>query len=292
MSQGRKHDDTSPLATLRFRKAKQLYGLSYEDIEMDKRWKKIVGVNEKTIRHWLKKGVPIKYIARIALYFELPGYYFDSYSISDAEFTQAIYTAIFLRDNPCPELKKEFNRKMIRISTHQLFTENPIDKYIWSQNKMNLFEEASAGMQAIWVVTPDLEPDVSSDDICQVVRKNIESGKKYVYFFPEDLPMKELELAKLKINLRLSDNSLINDRVLFVPLSGEDYNAEVLHNTRCNTAIYFENEGEMKCFQEIYISKLPYYQRDFCWQELSRVDTNEVHQYLRRLYDQAIKDKG
>lgn len=47
--------------------------------------------------------------------------------------------------------------------------------------------EMSKEITEVWVVTPDLKPDSSDEIVGKLVNKNLKAGKKYIFFYPEDL---------------------------------------------------------------------------------------------------------
>jgi hypothetical protein len=137
---------------------------------------------------------------------------------------------------------------------------------IWSTAMMwNI--EASKQVTEIWLVTPDLKPDSSDEIAGKIVHRNISNEKRYVYFYPDDLPHIEAETAKLLQNLGLTGihSKKLMKRVKLVPLNRARY-GELF--ARANTVLYFRDEHRAlspRCFDEVILTKVS--ERGLFWQE-------------------------
>ncbi|MGH8603355.1 MAG: hypothetical protein ACREXR_11465 [Gammaproteobacteria bacterium] len=66
-------------------------------------------------------------------------------------------------------------------------------------------------------MTQDLEPDLSDRKTGDRVKRNLATGKKYVYFYPSSLQGAEGKVRGLRRNIGV-DNRKHADRVSFVPI--------------------------------------------------------------------------
>jgi len=87
----RKKEERSKIAGQRLRIAKDRLGKSYESLMNEKRWTEIVDIYEpKTIRDWVKYGVPSKKIAKVADFFGIDGFLLTDERILQADFEKYI----------------------------------------------------------------------------------------------------------------------------------------------------------------------------------------------------------
>jgi hypothetical protein len=54
-------------------------------------------------------------------------------------------------------------------------------------------KEAETGVHSVWVITPDLEPDLTDDATQKVVKGNIENRVRYCYFCPSTVPDEDID---------------------------------------------------------------------------------------------------
>lgn len=101
MGRGRKPEERSIVAGIRFKRAIKIFGKSITTLIDDLRWQKIVKIfDEKTIRTWIKNGIPLNKLTNVSQYFGVPGHIFSDEKINEDEFDKIIHESKFRRDNP------------------------------------------------------------------------------------------------------------------------------------------------------------------------------------------------
>jgi hypothetical protein len=101
LTMARKTEERSKIAGKRFKKAKTIIGKSYEKIIADSRWDEYVKIYDlKTIRGWVKFGLPLNKVSAIADYFGVMGYEFTDERIPDLDCEKRIHTARYRRRHP------------------------------------------------------------------------------------------------------------------------------------------------------------------------------------------------
>jgi hypothetical protein len=99
MGRGRKKEKRSKLAGERLKIAKTIFGSTYENFIDDLRWKKIVGITDsKSIRAWIKNGLPLRRVGDIASYFGVEGHIFTDPGLNSIEFEKKIYSGKYRID--------------------------------------------------------------------------------------------------------------------------------------------------------------------------------------------------
>jgi len=97
----RKTEERSKIAGKRFGKAKTIIGKSYEKLIADPRWEEYVNIYDlKTIRGWVKIGMPLNRVSAIADYFGVMGFEFADERIPELDFEKRIHTARYRRRHP------------------------------------------------------------------------------------------------------------------------------------------------------------------------------------------------
>ena len=145
-----------------------------------------------------------------------------------------------------------------------------------------IFEiEQAKEITEVWVVTPDLKPDTSDRAVGKIVNKNIKNGKRYVYFYPIDLPHADTEIVRLFKNIGIMEAraTKLQDRVKLIPLSREKYNQ--LSSNGNNIVLYFFDPHRSllpRCFEEVYFTQVP--ERAAFWQEHSESKLTEFRHLL------------
>jgi len=145
--------------------------------------------------------------------------------------------------------------------------------------------EISESVTEVWLFTPDLKPDISDKSVGKDVNLNIKNGKKYVYFFPDNLPHLKTEINRLYNNIGLTEPATYKykNQVNLVPLSYEKYRK--LFNGG-NIILFFSDEHRSfppKCFEELILNKID--ERALFWQENSEKKAKE----LRELFGNDLK---
>lgn len=97
----RKTEERSTIAGKRFKKAKTIIGKSYEKLIADNRWAEHVKIYDvKTIRGWVKFGLPLNKVTAIADYFGVMGYAFTDERMTELDFEKKIHIASHHRRHP------------------------------------------------------------------------------------------------------------------------------------------------------------------------------------------------
>jgi hypothetical protein len=142
-----------------------------------------------------------------------------------------------------------------------------VDKgIVWSGDRLMHHLEMSKSTEEIWMVSPDLKPDASDEIIGRQVKKNIRAGKRYVYFYPEDLPHADAEITRVLVNIGFRrERGRRSNSVKFVAVERSVVNGIF---TSGNTVLYFQSQQKsipIRVYQEIVLSKGPV--RGALWQE-------------------------
>jgi len=83
------------LAGKRFDTARHILGKSYEALVDDPRWVESIGIfDTKTVRGWVKTGIPQNRVAQLAGYIRIPAYMLVDYALSDQVFERHVYEVI------------------------------------------------------------------------------------------------------------------------------------------------------------------------------------------------------
>ena len=148
---------------------------------------------------------------------------------------------------------------------------------IWSIAMIHELER-SAQVQEVWLVTPDLEPDLSNPRTGKLVANNLRNRKRYVYFCPSDMRDLETKKKRLLVNvgaLRTQESS----RVTIVPVSRAHYEQI---SQRGNIIIFFTQESEWgayNAFEEVVFTKIS--ERGIFWQEHTQAVAAEIRAVLK-----------
>jgi hypothetical protein len=110
MGRGRKPEERSIVTGIRFKRAIEIFGKKRTTIVYDQRWIEIVDIwDEKTIRTWIIKGIPLSKLSKVSQYFGVSGHIFSDEKIKEDEFDKIIHKSKFDLDNPdagIPVLKR------------------------------------------------------------------------------------------------------------------------------------------------------------------------------------------
>ena len=138
--------------------------------------------------------------------------------------------------------------------------------WIWTQGMIDRVEMSSK-VRHVWLVTPDLEPDLSEPDTGQMVRKNLNLGKEYTYFYPARLPFAKEQIARMIRNIG-ADDPKHRKKVRVVPIGNDAIN---IFPSIGNIILFFRddpNYGTKFAFQEVVVNKST--RRGSFWQECTR----------------------
>jgi len=149
---------------------------------------------------------------------------------------------------------------------------------IWS-NAMLTGLETSSEVRSIWLVTPDLEPDMTEPKTGEVVKSNLAAGKSYVYFYPAALKSPDEKIRRLQRNIGADDPKRAK-RVVFAPVKDGPTSHLIL--SRGNIILFFKDEpayGTRLIFQEVVLNKIA--NRGLFWQECDRDLAANIYDMLR-----------
>jgi hypothetical protein len=150
---------------------------------------------------------------------------------------------------------------------------------IWT-NAMITSLELSNDVRTIWLVTPDLEPDLSESTTASVVKKNLIAGKSYIYFYAASIKSSDEKIRRVKRNIGANDPTL-GKNVEFVAM--DDWMSSRLIPMRGNIILFFKDDpayGTELVFLEVVLSKVS--KRGLFWQECERADAAQVFETLRK----------
>ena len=147
--------------------------------------------------------------------------------------------------------------------------------------------ETSKEVTEIWLVTPDLKPDSSDEVTGRTVSENLKRGKSYVYFFPDDLPHSQAEIASLLKNIGLTDSRKLRDKVTLIPVSRTQHS----HLFAGGNMIFYYSDVHRslppRCFEEIVLTQIP--KRGYFWQEHAESKSNALRHLLDAELQKALK---
>jgi hypothetical protein len=138
---------------------------------------------------------------------------------------------------------------------------------VWSHAMMASLER-SPDNRTVWLITHDLEPDLSDKKTGEIVKSNLAAGKRYVYFYPADLKLADEKQRRLRRNVG-ADSAKLKNSVTFVPVN--DGPGAALISTRKNVILFFKDDpayGTNLIFEEVVLHKIN--QRGLLWQECDR----------------------
>ena len=145
--------------------------------------------------------------------------------------------------------------------------------------------ELSTNLTEVWILTADLKPDASDVTTGNLVRNNLRSGKRYIYFIPDDMADMERLRERLYANIgadKTRPGRELRLRVQVVPVP----HAVVEHYaSRGNICIYYHGEvstSQAYCFEELHFSRLA--ERGMFWQQREGVEID----MLRRILQEAL----
>ena len=150
---------------------------------------------------------------------------------------------------------------------------------VWN-NRMITELERSERVREIWLVTPDLEPDLSDPRTGRIVANNLKSGKRYVYFCPSDLDELEVEQTRLLANIGALKSSRQASRVTIVPIDPKVHGRIF---QRGNTIFFYSENPEWAAgtaFEEVIFTRIS--ARGIFWQEHAPAVAGEIQSALRK----------
>lgn len=153
------------------------------------------------------------------------------------------------------------------------------NRLVYTQSMINNIEK-SAITKEVWVITPDLEPDISQKETGKLVGANIRNGKRYVYFVPGNLSDLRDLLLRLKSNLGIDPTkSRLDDRVALVQIDAQEF---WLPHGSGNVIFFFDNDPQFSrgnAFKEIVFTQVS--DRGIFWQECADTEAESLYRFLR-----------
>ena len=141
--------------------------------------------------------------------------------------------------------------------------------------------ETSSTVKEVWLVTPDLKPDVSEKAVGALVGGNLRKGKRYVYFVPADLDNLPDLALRLEANLGISSlKSRQRKLLVLVPLDVADFR---IIAGMGNVIFFFKTDSKSSrgdAFREIVLTKIS--ERGIFWQECTDAEAESMYQLLRK----------
>jgi hypothetical protein len=151
-------------------------------------------------------------------------------------------------------------------------------RVLYTQSMINDIE-SSATTRDVWLVTPDLEPDLSEKETGKLVGDNVRKGKKYVYFVPADLThLSDLKL-RLKSNLGIDAKSRLDERVILVQIDAQEF---WLSLGPGNVIFFFDKDPKSSrghAFKELVFTQIS--DRGMFWQECVDAEAESLYRFLR-----------
>jgi hypothetical protein len=149
---------------------------------------------------------------------------------------------------------------------------------IWN-SRMILDVEMRDDTLEIWLVTPDLQPDLSDESTGKLVYNNIKKGKRYVFFYPNNLRHINDEIAQLKLNIGIKDTrSKLAQQISLIALDSTKHSDLF---SRGNILLCFRDRKRgvpPRCFEEVVLTQIT--ERGSFWQEHSEAKSKEIWHLL------------
>jgi hypothetical protein len=140
--------------------------------------------------------------------------------------------------------------------------------------------EISPTIKEVWLVTPDLRPDISDAATGSMVGRNLKDGKRYVYFAPANLPNLSDLILRLEVNVGArSLKSRQRSLMTVVKLDASDFPVSASDG---NLIYFFKTDSQSsrgEAFREIVFTQLS--QRGAFWQLCGDAEAESVYNSLR-----------
>lgn len=149
--------------------------------------------------------------------------------------------------------------------------------------------EMSDDITEIWMVSPDLKPDSSDRETGRVVNLQIGKGKKYVYFFPDDMKHESDLIDRLLGNIGHSTGVSNTEKINLVKIPSEEFFRRFGLK---NTILFFRDSGRTQlplCYEEIVLEKTD--SRGAFWQERLEDSTMDIKHFLSEALRKSCQSK-
>jgi hypothetical protein len=149
-----------------------------------------------------------------------------------------------------------------------------VDRGVIIPNTILWTFESSRSTTEVWLVTPDLEPDMSDSTTGNLVARNLRGGKRYTYFYPNSLAVGDVLEERLLVNVGAAQSAKRREQVCFMRL-GDDYDDSLF---RLGNSIFLFNgsPGQVRPrgFQEIVLTKIA--RRGSYWQQYDPLQAEDL----------------
>lgn len=195
-----------------------------------------------------------------------------SFNMGEIAGTQAMYTSLrHIRDMAKTHLLSQ-EAKKFRESLNDLIDERVVipPNYLYDR-------EISKEINEVWLYSPDLEPDTSTNSVYLLVKDNLEKGKKYVFFYEEE-KVNEDKLYELSVKLEGSENAS------FIPMLKEKKNEDQYPKRDRNLLLLFADLKvglPAETYEELLFEKIT--ERGLYWQQLDIITSRKITLYLKNL---------
>jgi HAMP domain-containing protein len=159
---------------------------------------------------------------------------------------------------------------------------------IWSNDMLTKLETSSE-VREVWLITHDLEPDMSQRKTGAIVQGNLAAGKSYIYFYPAELKGAEEKVLRLQRNIG-ADHPKRATRVTYIPVRNVP-GLRLFSNA--NMILFFKDKttyGTDLVFQELVLTKIA--KRGLFWQEHDRDHAAALFDMLRREMASVERHRG
>ncbi len=159
---------------------------------------------------------------------------------------------------------------------------------LWSTEMLYRLEQSNE-VREIWLMTHDLEPDLSDTKTGKIVKKNLDSGKSYKYFYPSQLEDAEAKIWRLRRNIGATLPTLANS-TMFIPL---DDSPELQIFSPANVIPFFKDEPFYSTdlvFQEVILTQISL--RGVFWQEHEKKRARRLLELLRAEVEKMTSTNG
>ncbi len=168
-------------------------------------------------------------------------------------------------------------------------TDGPVSQLIergiiWPAEKLHEVETGATTTE-IWLFSHDFKPDSYDTSVGRIVNRSLKKGRKYVYFYPADLPHFELERARLFKNIGLTNvkDDPLRDLVRLVPIGTKQYDVTVRDGNIL--LCFFDTERTIppRCFEEVIFTKFS--ERGIFWQEHDDTTSNKFRNTFEKEFN-------
>jgi hypothetical protein len=143
--------------------------------------------------------------------------------------------------------------------------------------------ETSPMTKEVWLVTPDLKPDISDAVTGNIVGKNIRNGKRYVYFVPDTLHNLSDLVSRLETNIGIKSPKSRQRNLLVIVQIDATTSPFPVSSATGNLIFFFKADPRSSrgdAFREIVFTQVS--DRGRFWQHCADEETESIYQFLRQ----------